>query len=530
MAQPVNDSHPVSTAAEWQPEIGGLASALSSKDNAEARLISQIARERRRADAANARAERERGRTLEAAARAQVVERRLSTVEASLAWRMSWPFRRVAHAIPSGLYNLLRGGLARERCSKPPCQLSGPHGAVDQGNTLPASPASAAGSNRKPIALLIDDQWPRADRDAGSVEIVNLVSALLKFGFKVEFLVSGLQNVDKAGGAPGRETLTALGVHTACFTTDSDLEADLVQRGGGFALVVLNRVYCGGRFMEAVRRHCTGARVLFNTIDLHHVRLHREAVLLGDHVGQDIARRTRERENWLASEADATLVVSEVEETTLAADVPGQTIVVLPLARLVTPSRRAFRDRSGIGFVGGFAHAPNRDAVGFFLQEVWPILLREEPDLRFDIVGDDLPPSILEDVPGRVRYLGALPEIDSWLAGLRLTVAPLRYGAGVKGKVVSSLAAGVPCVATPVAAEGIGHSPANGILEASTPAGLGEAILRVNRDESLWSELSRAGLDHVERHFSPAAWTSALGEALWLLDAMPLSGSAGSSR
>lgn len=484
----------------------------------------QVARERRRADAANARAERERKLARQATERALAAERRLAAHEASAAWRITWPIRRLAHAVPRPVYSFVRGLPVRLRDAK----------AGGLSRASPALPDHAepqplvrSGPQSGPWALLIDDQWPRADRDAGSVEIVNMAAALIAFGFQVQFAISWGQPGAQPGDPEGHAALSALGVRCLGSGDALSLDAFLEREGARFALVVLNRVYCGGRFMEAVRSHCTGARVVFNTIDLHYLRLRREAELSVDVAGRAFADTTRQREEGLAREADATIVVSEAEAAELARAVPGATIVVLPLARPVQPPQASFEARSGIGFIGGFAHAPNLDAIRFFLDEVWPLVLRVDPEFRFSIVGAGLPPGTLDGVPGRIEYLGAIPDAGLWFETLRLTIAPLRFGAGVKGKVVSSLAAGVPCVATPMATEGMGLCGGDGVLKASSPTDLAQAILQIHSDAELWSALSAAGLAQIAARFSPDAWHKTLADALWTLDVLPPASVAG---
>lgn len=472
----------------------------------------QVARERRRADAANARAERERERAWRTTERALAAEARLAEFEASAAWRLTWPARRLAHAVPKPLYTFVRQAPRR--------LLRAVRGAPPERRPAPPVPAPALSEpGRRPAALLVDDHWPRPDRDAGSIEIVNLAEALMGFGFEVWFAADR----DHAGdGSPGRDALTDKGVRCLRPVDVPSVGAFLEREGGRFALVVLNRVYCGGRFMEDARRHCTGARVVFNTIDLHHLRLQREAELRSDADGLAAAAAVREREEALAREADATVVVSDAERDLLAAAVPGANIVVLPLAREVRPPRTPFVGRTGVGFIGGFAHAPNLDAVRFFLAEVWPLVLRGNPRCEFSIVGAGLPPGVLDGEQGAVRYLGPVADAAPWFESVRLTVAPLRFGAGVKGKVVSSLAAGVPCVATPVAVEGMELRDGDGgVLVAAAPGPLADRVLRAHDNPCLWADLSAGGLAHVAARFSPADWRRALEETLWVMDALP---------
>ena len=129
-----------------------------------------------------------------------------------------------------------------------------------------------------------------------------------------------------------------------------------------------------------------------------------------------------------------------------------------------------------------------------------------------------MPAALLDGAPGTVRYLGPVADTTPWFESLRLTVAPLRYGAGLKGKVVSSLAAGVPCVATPAAVEGMNVRDGEGVLVADTPERLAACILRAHADPCLWADLSAGGLAHAAGRFSLAAWRRTLAEALWVLD------------
>jgi glycosyltransferase involved in cell wall biosynthesis len=109
-----------------------------------------------------------------------------------------------------------------------------------------------------------------------------------------------------------------------------------------------------------------------------------------------------------------------------------------------------------------------------------------------------------------VRALGHLPDVGPWFEGLRLTVAPLRFGAGAKGKVASSLAAGVPCVATPIAAEGMALSEAAGVLVAGDAAGFAALLVEAYGDAGRWERLSRGGVAYAEAVLSLPGWRARL--------------------
>jgi glycosyltransferase involved in cell wall biosynthesis len=188
----------------------------------------------------------------------------------------------------------------------------------------------------------------------------------------------------------------------------------------------------------------------------------------------------------------------------------------MPLARRIHAPVRVFSERAGIGFIGGFAHAPNLDAVRHFLQDIWPIVQAALPGCMFSIVGPDAPAD-LGAGDANVRVLGYLNDIGPWFESVRLTVAPLRFGAGAKGKVASSLAHGVPSIVTSVASEGMSLTDQDGVLVRDTPSAFAEALVAVYSDEGRWQALSSAGLCYAERMLSLDAWQARLDAAVSLI-------------
>jgi glycosyltransferase involved in cell wall biosynthesis len=253
---------------------------------------------------------------------------------------------------------------------------------------------------------------------------------------------------------------------------------------------------------------------VFNTVDLHFLREEREARLFPDPQRLVSAAKTRDREEFLIHRSDATIVVSAVERTLLMSAVPGAYVVVLPLARTERSSRSGIAERRDIGFIGSFDHMPNVDAVRHFLGDIWPLVRQRLPGCRFSIIGSRLPEAVLQDAPDDVEYLGHMPDIVPWFDRLRVSVAPLRYGAGMKGKVLSSLAAGVPCVCTPIAVEGMALTAGRDILVADTPEVFAETVVSVYQDDELWARLSEVGQSYVARESSVGVYTKRLHEML----------------
>jgi glycosyltransferase involved in cell wall biosynthesis len=165
-----------------------------------------------------------------------------------------------------------------------------------------------------------------------------------------------------------------------------------------------------------------------------------------------------------------------------------------------------FAQRHDLVFVGGFRHPPNADAVLWFAREAFPRIRAALPDVRFHCIGGDVPREIaaLSTEPGIVVH-GHVPDIDPYMDGCRVAVAPLRYGAGVKGKVNLSMAHGQPVVATPCAVEGMHLADGEDVLVADGADAFADAVLRLYRDEPLWERLAAGGLANVAKHFSADA-------------------------
>lgn len=163
----------------------------------------------------------------------------------------------------------------------------------------------------------------------------------------------------------------------------------------------------------------------------------------------------KSRESNAMRLADATIVHSTAEAAYLAQETPGVDVRVVPWALTAEPRTVPFEDRHGIAFVGGMRHAPNPDAVRWMVAEVLPRVWAREPEMRCLLVGADWPEPVWGRIDPRLRLTGQVARLDEVFDRVRLTIAPLRFGAGVKGKVLDSFAHGLPCAMSPIAAEGI---------------------------------------------------------------------------
>lgn len=205
----------------------------------------------------------------------------------------------------------------------------------------------------------------------------------------------------------------------------------------------------------------------------------------------------------LTTKVDCTIVPSTVEKEILREEVGIENVVVYSYTADVIPSNASFAERRDLVFVGGFRHTPNIDAILFFIKDIWPRLKNRLPsDVKFYVVGSDAPDSIKELADDRVIFTGFLDDLGPTLEYCRVFVAPLRYGAGLKGKVVTSLSHGIPCVASSTAIEGMALEPETHVLEANDAEAFISQITRVYEDEALWVRLRQSGHAFVEEEYS----------------------------
>ncbi|WP_222565174.1 glycosyltransferase [Novilysobacter antarcticus] len=369
---------------------------------------------------------------------------------------------------------------------------------------LTAQPAPGTDADRaalyrgKQNVLVIDAFSPRPDRDSASLRLLNLMLMLREEGAHVVFLPA-----DRGHAGDYTREMQQLGIEVWYAPFAQPLPTWLRKHGPRFDSVLVCRHYVMREVLPLLRRHAPQARVILDTVDLHYLREQRGAELAKDPARARAALRTRRSELDVIARSDATFVVSEVERDLLARELPDSRVEVLSNLHRMGGEGLPYEQRRDVMFVGGFRHPPNVDAACWFVEKVWPLLRAQEPALQFHCIGGDVPPEVqaLSAQPGVIVH-GHVPDLTPLLAGVRLTVAPLRYGAGVKGKVNQPMAHGQPVVATACAIEGMHLRHGEDVLVADDAAGFAAAVLRVYREPDLWHQLARNGRENIQRHFS----------------------------
>lgn len=347
--------------------------------------------------------------------------------------------------------------------------------------------------------LVIDHCTPTPDQDAGSLTCFEIMRAFKDTGFKVTFIPE-----DNFLYMP-KETrdLQRIGIEAIYYPFYKSVEEYLKIYGQFFDVVLIFRGGAASRHMADVRKFCPKAKVFFHTSDLHFIREMRQIEVEGGSKAKRAkAEETKKTELALINSVDLTIVHSTYERDVLAGLAPKANVYVFPWILDKVGRVASFNQRSGLIFLGGYRHVPNVDAVLYFVSQVWPLIREKLPDAIFYAAGSNPPPELLElDGKENVVITGYIEDLQPYFERVRLSVAPIRYGAGIKGKVAMSMAYGVPVVATACAAEGMGLVDGENVVIEDIPHEMARKIVELYQDESRWFKLSEQSLAFVESNY-----------------------------
>jgi GT2 family glycosyltransferase len=355
----------------------------------------------------------------------------------------------------------------------------------------------------KKRVLFLDHNLPTPDKDAGSGVAINTMILLREFGFQVTFAAPKNWVYDEIY----TQLLQKNGIETLHEPYQRSLDSHLADCGSRYDLVIGCRANILVESLPLLKIYCPKAPVVFHTADLHFLRLEREAKVSKNWNTMKIAEEYKKLEPWLIDQTDVTIIHGDYEKPLLESmGADPNKLVVFPLMINVPDNRTSFESRNGIIFVGGFNHTPNVDAVEFMCHEVMPILSNLNPEIVLTVVGSNVTKEIEALETTNVKIVGHVHDLDGYLQTFKISVAPLRYGAGLKGKVAKAMANGTPVVASRVAIEGINLMPEKDFLLANSPEEIAKQISRLYNDEALWEMISQNSYHNSQKlwGFEPA--------------------------
>lgn len=372
--------------------------------------------------------------------------------------------------------------------------------------------------NRRHV-LVADHYVPQPDRDAGSRATWQVIETLVRQGCQVSFWPANAYD-DPVYTPP----LQQLGVEVLCGSDYvGRFDAWMAEHGSYLDAVVLNRPHISAELVGSVRRH-SRAKLVYYGHDIHHLRMQQQLALHPDRELEEESRRFRDFEHGLWKQSDVVLYPSTDEtahvrswlaEHEPGVDIRAETIPLYAYDPVPEAEMSGPQDRNGILFVAGFAHAPNVDAALWFVSEVLPLVQREVPGVRLSLVGSNPRPEVLALASEHIEVTGYVSDqvLTDHYRRARVAVAPLRFGGGVKGKVLESLQHGVPCVTTSVGMQGLADA-SSFMPVGDAPEEMAAQIVTLLRDHDAWFRVSMAERAFIGLHYSHDALWRVLSSAI----------------
>ena len=379
--------------------------------------------------------------------------------------------------------------------------------------------------------ILVIDPWsPTFDRDTGHKRLDQMLAHLRARGHGIVYYAETAMDRDVYGAHLARRGIPLYGLDPArrlVYESDPELRdahgpaLERVLERFQFDMVLFSFFSTAEKYLPLVRRVAPDAEIVIDSVDIHFLRERRMAEVGDDAVLRARAEDTRRRELATYGAADRVICVSPDDAEVLRAESPHLDIAIVPVVYEDIDQGPGRDERDLIVFIASSAHIPNVDAARWWRDEIAPRLAARLPGVPLTVVGYD-PGGTMAAVHGEgVDVIGAVPDVLPWLHRSRVTAVPLRWGAGVKGKVIEAMMAGVPVVGTPVAVEGIVAVDGTHVLVGEDPEALAAAVARAYLDAGTWEGLRREGRALVERDFSLEALGAALDVAIELPSRRP---------
>jgi GT2 family glycosyltransferase/glycosyltransferase involved in cell wall biosynthesis/predicted O-methyltransferase YrrM len=352
-------------------------------------------------------------------------------------------------------------------------------------------------SRNKKTVLVIDHYVPTFDKDAGSKSMYHFIRILRQLDYDVKFIGDNFCNIE-----PYTTSLEQLGVEVLYGSYYAANWMNwLAENGQYIDVAFISRPLIFKKYIYAVKSH-TKAKIIYYGHDLHFLRTKREYDLTGDEKLLVESEEWKKMECDIMQVADISLYPSQAEIEEIERINPGVD------ARVLTPymyDKELFaynaENREGLLFVGGFSHRPNVDGILWFCKEIFPKVLEKISDLKLYIVGSNAPEEVSALNSTNVIVKGFLSdqELAELYGKVRVSVAPLRFGAGIKGKIIESLHNAVPMVTTSCGAEGID----NNVLEiADENSDFAKKIVSIYSDYEKLNRRSVEGKEFIDKNYS----------------------------
>jgi len=340
----------------------------------------------------------------------------------------------------------------------------------------------------KNTIVVIEWSLPSYDKDSGSLRLYRILDLLASLDYHVIFIPE-----DGLRPEPYYSSLITMGVE---IRVDFNSRSSINQFKALEYLLPVKFIWISRPGLNKLYKdkitYFKSIKWIYDTVDLHYLRMMKEAELLNsDSLQTAEAQKMKDLEILLAQTADASITVTEIEKEIMEAH-GAKNVYVIPNIHISQSIKdfKPFNERSGLLFIGGYSHSPNVDAAKWLINEIMPIVWHEMPDVTVTLLGSNPSAEVLNLASNRVFVPGFIKDVSSFFLNSRIFVAPLRYGAGMKGKVGQALEFRLPVVTTSIGAEGMGLHNETHLLLANDTFAFASQILRIYKDRPLWKKIS----------------------------------------
>lgn len=354
-------------------------------------------------------------------------------------------------------------------------------------------------TNKKHI-LIIDHKVPHFDQDAGSKSTFSYIKLFLKLGYSVTFFGDNFYQHE-----PYTSTMQQLGVEVLYGSFyRRNIKQWLQQFGRYFDIIITHRMLIAPKYLKYIREF-SKAKVVYVGHDLEFEKSRKKYELTGNNKIKKEFERIRNIEQKIFDQVDIILPFSTHEKGIIQKMAPDKIVKEIPVFFYEDQFKKVndFSNRNNLLFVGSFSHPPNVEGLHWFLNEIFPKVLSKIKGCKLNIIGADPPDDIKAYSSESINIVGFVSnlELEQYYQSSKLSVIPLRYGAGVKGKLIETMYYQLPTVITSVAAEGIPEIDDN-VLIADDSVLFADHIYSLFTNQKLWEDYSARGRNVIEKHFS----------------------------
>ncbi len=360
---------------------------------------------------------------------------------------------------------------------------------------------------KKPNFLFLEENMPKPDQDSGSRRFLEIVKILQKNGHRI---ILAVKHFDESTDRSYVKFLRSIGVQVCMdYVTTKDRIVKVADQIEGAIhsvdIIWIFRPIGFYHWYNQIKNKISGKKIVYDMVDLHYLRMERENNYI------DVITKEREKEIEFFKEkeyfgmntSDAVLSISDEEKNTVSKNGVkyDKIFTVSNIHKPVNANTVGFSKREGVLFIGGYNHLPNIDAVKFLHESIMPLVWKRNENIKVFILGPDFPGDLKQKYHSdKFQILGYQKSVDHWFENARVFVAPLRYGAGVKGKIGQALEFKLPVVTTEIGAEGMSlEDRKTALISDENPQNFADKILELYNDEHLWQTLHQNSLQPLSK-------------------------------